>query len=113
MDPEAESAAADPRDPGTGSARSNPNNSFPFTLDAHKELFLRIPLIKFSDQEKTESLSSSQQMRKVPLSTFEVKGYNQEGLWQDFDSVKPGTLRGSLKNCSPECPFIPSRTVPL
>lgn len=52
-------------------------------------------------------------MRKVPLSTLEEKRYNQEGWRWGFDGLKPGTLHGSLESCSPDCPYIPSRTFSL
>lgn len=101
VDPEAQSPAVDPRDRRDASARSNSDHSFPFTLDAQgafSQNFLHQILCPVGSRKTF----FSQQMRKVPASTLEEKGYNQEGWWWDFDGLKPGTLRGSLENCSPD-----------
>lgn len=91
------------------SAYSNSDNSFPFTLDVQEAFSQNFPHQVLCPIE-SRKFFFSQQMRKVPPSTLEGKGYNQKGWRWGFDGLKPGTLRGSLENCSPDCPYIPSRT---
>lgn len=77
VDPKAQSPAVDPRDRRDGSARSNSENSFPFTLDAQgafSQNFLHQILCPIESRKSF----FSPQMRKVPLSALEGKGYNQE-----------------------------------